>query len=176
MSLYQAYEEGRWDVQHRGQMPWLNGDGDGMQNEPEDEREARRRTLTGVITETWPPGVSAAEALPGQTIDERKICAEVEDDVGVAYAWAVVYEPSYTHAVTGTEMVSETLRTVGLAHQQGNRYCARHPGFNEIGIYRIIIYASDWDGLQSRPHILEVVVGEEKGDRYQVYLPLVMRE
>jgi hypothetical protein len=56
--------------------------------------------------------------------------------------------------------------------QGEDRYCVRHPDFDELGTYRIVVSAVDNENLQARPTTLELTTG--KG--YQVYLPLVLRE
>ena len=69
-NLYQAYEEGLWSTGHLGQTPWLNGDADARHNEPEDNQEARRRTLTGIDLNLWTPSVGAINVTPGDGAGE----------------------------------------------------------------------------------------------------------
>ncbi len=159
MNLFQAYEEGKWATAHLGQVPWLNGDDDTIQLEPEDKKEARRRTLTRIDTRVWAPTVEDVQVSPGLYADERTFCARVQDDGAVETVWALIYEPSYQPPDPGSEeMVQETPRTAMLSHREEITYCARHPGFNEVGDYQVIVYARDKDDLHSRPYVLKVSV------------------
>jgi hypothetical protein len=56
--------------------------------------------------------------------------------------------------------------------QGADRYCVRHPDFDELGTYRIVVSAVDNENLQARPTTLEVATGAEQ----RVYLPLVLRQ
>ena len=72
-------------------------------------------------------------------------------------------------------MVRETLPTVMLLNQGDGWYAADYAAFNEVGAYRVVVYAEDNEDLGARPSALEVVV-EPAGPLYErVYLPLVVR-
>jgi uncharacterized repeat protein (TIGR01451 family) len=176
-NLYQASQEGVWAVAHLRetifpQTPWVNGDGDAVPNEPEDIQAARRRTLTGLNADLWAPRIVTITVEAGATPDERVLCAEVTDDQRVDEVWGIVYAPSYTPPDPGAEIVTEIPRSVSLRPRGDDLYCALHPGFDELGAYRIVVSAVDNENLQARPTTLELTTG--KG--YRVYLPLVLRE
>jgi hypothetical protein len=175
MSLHDSFEEGKGAAHARGQIPWLDDDGDGSPNETEDGQEAAVRgfayagTLAG---EKWPPYVVRAEVGPveGST---AVITAEVKDDENVLSVWAVVYKPSYTPPEPGPEMVQETLPTVTLLDQDKDEvYTGLYEGFDEIGEYRVVVYAVDNEELEGRPKEVKVSTGQG----YEVYLPLVLRQ
>ena len=48
-------------------------------------------------------------------------------------------------------------------------YAGIYTGFNEAGVYRLVIYAEDSGGNLSQPGVLEVRT------KWPVYLPLVLR-
>ncbi len=175
-SLYGAFNEGKWAVEqaHPDQTPWLDDDGDGWPNESEDGLEAQKRGFAYAGTfsdEKWPPYIVWAQV--GE-VEERKgtIKAEVRDDRGVLSVWAVIYKPSYEPPAPEDtdELVQEDLPTVMLLDTNGDGvYTAVYEGFDEVGEYRIVVYAVDGDGLGARPREIKVRVGR------RVYLPLVLR-
>ena len=175
-SLYASFQTARWAVQAaKGgmQTPWLDDDGDGMANGPADGEEAARRGFAfagTLVGEEWPPYV--VQGVEPSTIDRGQgvIQAEVRDDEGVKRVWAVIYPPSYQPPETGEELIQEVLPTIVLRDQGGDWYGATYTGFDEIGTYRVVVYAEDDDGLEARPLAIEVTTG------WAVYLPLVMRQ
>jgi hypothetical protein len=85
-------------------------------------------------------------------------------------AWATIYKPSYL-LPTGDEMVQETLPTVMLLDQDGDHiYTGLYERFNEIGEYRIVIYAVDGESLRGRPRVIKARTG------WPVYLPVVVKQ
>jgi len=176
MSLYSSFEEGKWTVQqaHPGQTPWLDDDGDGMPNEAEDGQEAQRRGFAyagTLVEEEWPPYVVWAQVRDVED-GEGVIEAEVRDDQGVGFVWAVVYKPSYEapDPEETEEMPQENLPTVTLLDQNGDDvYTGLYGGFDEVGEYRVVVYAVDNEELQGRPKEMVVRTG------WLVYLPVVLR-
>ena len=173
-SLYGGFQSALWAAQaaYPGQTPWIDDDGDGVANESADGEDAARRgfafagTLPG---EEWPPYV--VQGMEPSKIDQGQgvIRAEVRDDEGVKRVWAVIYAPSYQAPETDDELVREMLPTIVLLDQGGDWYGATYTGFNEVGVYRVVIHAEDDDGREARPLAVEVWTG------WQVYLPLVLR-
>jgi hypothetical protein len=104
--------------------------------------------------------------------DEGVIEAQVEDDQGVLGVWAVVYKPSYEppDPEEVKEMPQEDLPTVMLLDlDRDGVYSGVYEGFNEVGEYRLVVYAVDGEGLEGRPKQVEVTTG------WQVYLPMVLK-
>jgi len=175
-SLYAGFQTAQWavwSVHCDQQTPWLDDNGDGIADE-EDGQEAARRgfafagTLAG---EEWPPYIVQApgptEVERGQGVIQAKVLDD--DEEGVKRVWAVIYPPSYQPPEPGEEMPQETLPTIVLLDQGNDWYGATYTGFDEMGVYRVVIYAEDGDGLEARPLAIEVRTG------WAVYLPLVMR-
>jgi hypothetical protein len=174
-SLYAGFQTARWAVQsaHPDQTPWLDDDGDGIANETGEGQEAARRGFTFAGTlgdEAWPPYVvqatGPAEVEQGQGV----IRAEVRDDERVRRVWAVIYPPSYQPPESGEEMPQENLPTIVLLDQGSDWYGATYTGFDEVGVYRVVVYAEDDGGLEARPLAIEVRTG------WQVNLPLVLKQ
>ena len=180
LSLYNSFEEARWAAEkaHPDQTPWLDDDGDGVWDRSADGQEAARRGFaykgTFAAEERWPPYVVWARVRDVEG-DEGVIEAQVEDDQGVNFVWAVVYKPSYTppDPTETEEMPQEDLPTATLLDNDSDGiYSAVYPGFDETGEYRVVIYAVDDDDWQGRPKEVTVSTGQQ----HQVYLPLVLRE
>jgi len=173
-SLCDSFQAALWAAQsaHLHQTPWLDDDGDGVANEEEDGQEAAQRgfgyagTLAGDI---WPPYIVQADGPADIDQGRGTIRARVLDDERVSHVWVVVYPPSYRPPQGGDEMIRESVLTVMLLDQGGGWYGATYTGFDEIGSYRVVIYAEDNDGFEARPLALEVRTG------WAVYMPLVLR-
>ncbi len=176
LSLYSSFAEGRESAQkaHPDQIAWLDDDGDGRPNEPEDGQIAQRRGFAYAGTfpdnNTWPPFIAWARG-PARVNDGRGLIeAEVRDDRNVLSVWATVYRPSYVPPPPGEELVVEILPTVTLLDPNHDGvYTAEYERFDEGGEYRIVIYAVDDQGLQGRPREVKVRAGE------RVFLPLLWR-
>jgi hypothetical protein len=169
LSLYSAFEDARYA--HLLQTPWIDDNGNGIANDPTDGQEAARRGFgyAGTLAnEQWPPYIARAEVGPvvkGRAV----ITAEIRDDKSVLNAWATVYRPSY-QLPAGEEMVQETLPTFMLTDPNGDHlYTGIYEVFNEVGEYRVALYAVDGEGLQGRLKSVTVRTG------WTVYLPLVRK-
>jgi hypothetical protein len=180
LSLFGSFQEAQWDAEtaHLDQISWLDDDGDGLPNGGGDGLEASRRGFayagTFAAEEKWPPYIVWAQVRDLQD-DEGVIEAEVRDDQRVDFVWAVIYEPSYTPPDPDVteEMPQEVLSTVTLLDlDHDNIYSARYEGFDEVGEYRLVIYATDNEDLDARPRAVELVTGVS----WEVYLPLVVRD
>lgn len=174
-SLYQSFENARWATQaaYPHQTPWLDDDGDGLPNQPDDGQVAATRGFAYAGTfsgDVWPPHIFAAVGPSGITQGQGVIRAEVQDDEQVDRVWAVIYPPSYRPPESGEELVSEVLPTIVLQVQGNNQFAATYTGFDELGVYRIVVYAEDDGGREARPVAVEVRTG------WGVYLPLVARQ
>ncbi len=99
--------------------------------------------------------------------DAGEIWAQVQDDVEVRWAWAVVYPPSWEPPPPGDELAAEppplTLQPRGL-----DWYAGLYAGLDEVGMYRIVVYAEDQDGQSARPKELQVQ------GCWPMHLPLVI--
>jgi uncharacterized repeat protein (TIGR01451 family) len=172
MSLAEAFDEGANTATQANpaQIAWLDGDGNGVPNEEADYQAAALRGFVFAGTfadDKWPPYVRQFEV---RNLDQGQgqIWAEVRDDQGVTGVWAVVYPPSYRPSTSGDELVPSPL-PVALFSQGNNQYGVLYPSFDEIGEYRIVIYAQDYEGLQARPKEILVWTG------WPVYMPAILR-
>ena len=82
---------------------------------------------------------------------------------------AVIYPPSYQPPDSDEALVYETLPAIVLAEQGDDRYAAVYPGFDEMGVYRIVVHAEDDEGLAARPVAVEVQAA------HGLYLPVLLR-
>jgi len=144
----------------RIQEPWLDADGDGVPNQPNDFILAslrgfnQARTLGDTLT---PPQIT--RGIPPTEITENvgTIGAEIGGDKSVDDVWAVVYPPSYEAPETGAELVAaEDLDIIFLNNKGGNIYEGIYRNFVEDGAYRIVIHADDDDRLVAEPQVIEV--------------------
>lgn len=173
MSLRNAFGEAQWatELAHPDQTPWLDDNGDATPNTQQDGLEAAQRGFAYAGTfavQNWPPYVADAE-LREQEGSSGQIWAQVLDDEGVKWAWAVVYPPSYKAEQASDELLPEPV-PIPLLDRGNHWYAIEHNSFDERGTYRILIYAEDNAEAQSRPRLLTVKTGQA------VYLPLVMRK
>ena len=173
-SLYQSFQTARWATQvaFPYQTPWLDDNGNSIANETNEGGEAAQRgfAFAGTLAdEVWVPYIVQAEEPPEIENGQGVLRAQVRDNERVKRVWAVVYPPSYQSPTDNEELIHEVLPTIVLQNQGGEWYAATYVGFNEVGSYRVVIYAEDDDGLEARPVVIEMRTGGE------VYLPLIVR-
>jgi hypothetical protein len=175
MSLQGAFNEakGAAYLAHPDQTSWLDDDGDASPNTAQDGQEAARRgfAFAGTLAEfPWAPYIVEVEI---RNLDlehaEGEIWAQVVDDERVHYAWAVVYPPSYRPSESSEELVDEPV-AYQLLDRGSDWRAITYNKFDEVGEYRILIYAEDDGGLLARPRLVAVRTG------WLVYLPAVLRE
>jgi hypothetical protein len=170
LSLKGAFEEAVWALEqaHPLQTPWLDDTGDGVHNTPQDGAQALERGLTCALgpSDKWPPYIAQAEMRLASG-GRGEIWAEVWDDKEVKDVWAVVYPPSWEPPEPGDEIV-EGPPPITLHPRADQWYAGTYGEFNEIGTYRIVIYAEDYEELQARPK--EIKAPE------LIYLPLILKQ
>ncbi|MCL4830791.1 MAG: hypothetical protein KJZ86_00070 [Caldilineaceae bacterium] len=175
-SLYTAFDEARQAVRYLiEQQPWLDDDGDGRYSRTQDGKEAARRSFANVgslsATVRWPPHIQ--EAVVNLDSGGRgTVKAKVVDDVGVDEVWAVVYPPSYAPPANADEMApSPPPLTLRRESGASDWYSGLYGQFDQMGAYRVVIYAQDSeaDGLLSRPWEMAVTTG------WQIFLPGIQR-
>jgi hypothetical protein len=166
-SSYQKAAEAA-QIANPAQAPWIDSNGNGIPNEAEDLAIAAQRGFAyrGTLSDYhWPPHI--ARVVPPPTINAGRglIRADVRDDVRVAHVWAIIYPPSYQPIEESEALVQEALPTIKLLDQGNNWFGAYYNGFDESGVYRIVIFAEDTHGYQARPTELFVRTG------YTLFLP-----
>ncbi|MCL4831426.1 MAG: hypothetical protein KJZ86_03260 [Caldilineaceae bacterium] len=173
--VFQSFVEAQLSVKgiRSIQDPWLDANGNGIPNELEDMLIARQRGFQnpGSFDDRWPPLIYTATGP--QQITNRRGVIEAEVRLPpfkqIQSVWAVVYPPSYAPPEPGAELIPEPDSSLLLAHQGNGIYRATYAGFDEAGLYRIVVYAQDRDGLNARP----VVVDAQNG--YPLFLPQLQR-
>jgi hypothetical protein len=174
-SLYNGFQSARAAVQiaYPDQTPWLDDDGNGIANETTDGQEAQRRgfTYAGTFDSRWPPYVAQVSGPAVAPNGQGTIRAQILDDPDswIRRVWLVVYPPSYQPPSPGERLVNQTLPGAVLQDQGGGWYAVTYTGFTERGVYRVVLFAEDSDGLEARGVALTVHVGPAG------FLPLVMR-
>jgi alpha-tubulin suppressor-like RCC1 family protein len=177
-SLFGAYAEARavglaWPF---AQSVWLDDNGNGVANEPTDGQVAQQRgfAFAGSLAPTWeaePPYIAWVQ--PPLTIANRR--GEIRAFPRTASAnldvWAVIYDPTYSPPPPSETLPVDTSRaTIRLEDlDKDGVYSGLFAGFDQLGVYRIVVYAVDDSRLQSRPKQALVTVGS------QLFLPLVRR-
>jgi len=154
------------------QEPWLDGNGNHIPNEPEDVTLASQRAAgypDKAASDTWAPYVVTVQGPPKITERHGVIQAEVRDDKHVRRVWAVIYAPSYQPPASGFELVPETLPTIVLQSQGNDKFSGEYPGFDELGTYRVAVYAEDDDNLIAQPKVITISNGS------RIFLPIVKR-
>ncbi len=173
-SLYSSFQSARWAVQAAQpyQTPWLDDNGNGIPNELLDGQEAQQRgfNFAGTLAaDNWPPYIVQVTTPITVTQGQGLIRAKVFDNDLVSQVSAVIYAPSYQRPATSERLISETLPTLQLLDQGDDWYAATYTGFDEIGVYRVIVYAADDAGAEARPVAIEVRTG------WEVFLPISIK-
>lgn len=174
-SLYSAFQTAAWAVQATGnpQEPWLDGNGNGIPNEPADQAEAARRGFAyagTLLDDRWPPYIAQADPVGIDRAGRGRLRVEVRDDVRAQRVWALIYPPSYQPPEEQEDLVWENVASVNL-FREGNTdwFGTSYPGFIEQGAYRVVYYAEDGEGLSARP------LAVQASRAGAVYLPLIVR-
>lgn len=170
---------GREPMQQR-QEPQLDANGNGVANEPADIT-LSTQFKAGYDEQAQPPNLEPyveQAQLPASIVDQHGVIqAMVHDDQAVKRVWAVIKPPSYQPPASSAELVPEALPTIVLLEQSKTpsadgytaTFAAEYPGFDELGLYQVAVYAEDDQGLVSKPKVIEVRSG------HQFFLPLVRR-
>ncbi len=149
------------------QEPWLDGNGNGIPNEPADVILATQHN-TDNEAQGWAPYIVSVQ--PFTVVNRRGILqAVVRDDKKVRRVWAVITPPSYRPPQQSSELVAESLPTIVLNAQGNDTFAAEYPGFDELGLYRIAVYAEDEENLIAQPKVIALNNGSK------VFLPTVTR-
>ena len=149
------------------QNPQIDGNGNGIGNEPADLEIAR---ALKVGNETKSAGdipyigsVSPAQTLNGQA-SARIYAAGVTDADGISRVWAVITPPGYSSASPDSPVTD--LPILELASVGGSRYEGTYSGFSVSGTYNIAVYAMDGGSVISLPRTTEVSQGAQNTALY----------
>lgn len=169
------------EPQERRQIPQLDADGNGIANEPGDitlSTEHKAGYIEQGQTPNLEPYVEQVQSPSAITNQQGRIQAIVQDDQAVKRVWAVIQAPSYHRPTNSAELVPEALPSLSLLEQNKTTtpagfvgtFAADYSSFTEIGVYQIMVYAEDQQGLVSKPKLLAVRTGT------QLFLPLVRHD
>lgn len=176
-SLYAAFDQARSVAYgfHPDQRAWLDDTGDGFADGRDGGESQRRGFLVAGSLSSAPEPPYIAWAHGPDSIQDRRglLSAWVRDDTTPPQlnVWAVVYEPDYIPPTSSDELVvEEGLPTLRLQDGDGDGvYTGLYTGFDQMGTYRIVVYATDEDGQLSRPREVMVTTG------WRVFVPGLMR-
>jgi hypothetical protein len=155
---------------HADQTPWIDVNGNGIPNEPEDHI---NEETGGIVPseEQWPPYIASAGLAREIQQGSGEIAASVSDDSGVQFVWATIYAPSYTPPPATEAMAHSSVPTIVLLKQSAGQYNGLYTNFNEAGTYRVVVHAMDNDGLDAQPVEFTIQTQPQPA----LYLPLVMK-
>jgi streptogramin lyase len=143
------------------QNPMLDGNGNGVGNETEDEDFAQNLFI-GNGTEIQGHAPLIGDVSPDQVINEANsaplFADNVTDEDGIARVWAVIRPPGYQQGSTNNPVWD--LPSTDLLPVDGNpgRYEVTYQFFSIEGTYQIAIYAMDRAGNTAVPRITSVSV------------------
>jgi hypothetical protein len=174
ISFYNSFQIARWATQGAhgvAQLPWLDDDGDGNPNEPEDGKLAQKRGFgfAGNIADSFAPFIVEVTHTLNLAAQQVAVSATITDNTGLSRAWATIYPPGYNVGGASSELLPDTAPTVTLMATSSMSYSASLGSFNRLGLYRIVINAEDLNGLRAQPVAFDVRTG------WGLYLPLVRR-
>ena len=147
------------------QTPWIDDNGNGIPNEPEDGKEAARRGFGFAGTfghEVWRPYIPELTILPpvnGEVTIETSVENDYDQD-SISQVVAVLYPPSFTPPTVATGELVDTsqLTQINLTEVSPGRYQAKTV-LPEMGSYKIVVYAKDADGALSNPKTVNFING-----------------
>ena len=148
------------------QTPWMDDNGDGASTS-NDGTVAQARYVAGFLGAS-PPGITSAKVkLTGSNGELTARIQEGGEDVTLV--WAAIYAPSFTEPTDTTLSLGvPTLKLDPVVGQPGTFRALYPNGFDEAGIYRVVFYAQDRQGLQAQPAAV-ILRGS------QLYLPFINR-
>ncbi len=141
------------------QDAFLDGNGDGSPNTPEDNDSARNVYIgNGTAVTGDAPIIENVSFEESPERNSGLLYADgVSDQDGVARVWAVIRDPNYMPG-TGTDPIRELpyseLKPVG----ETRRYEDTYSSFDKEGTYRVAVYARDGKGNNSSPKEITLAV------------------
>lgn len=174
MSLFSSFQEAKWAVAqaHPHQTPWLDDNGNGVPNEPDDGLVAAGRSFAyaGTLIDPllWPPHIEWAGV--DQAEGQIRASLQVPSEKVISQTWALIYPPSYEPPQSEEEMVQVNVPQVDLADPDGDGVYEAAYNFTESGQYRVVVYAVDNLGLNARPRQAKAGLGAE-----EIYLPMILK-
>jgi hypothetical protein len=171
-NVYAAFEHARQAVEEATRMyqtPWIDDNGDAVAD-GWDGQLARRLGLANSPSEEEPVVLSTTVQFFGEATGVIAVLAR--DNTGVDRVWAEIYPPSFVEPAPGRDFETPELDIprVDLQDPDGDDvYSVIYTHFDESGLYRVVVYASDEAGYLAAPQGMGVRIG------LTVYVPLVLR-
>ncbi|MDG1113559.1 MAG: Ig-like domain-containing protein, partial [Pseudomonadales bacterium] len=158
-NLEQAYRQAK-SVMRRYQVALVDGDGDGLPDEEIDYQIAGTVTLgRGAVSAAFEPqivGVSLPQSIGGGTV-ATIVVDKVTTVNQLARVWAVILPPGYQNGDPDAPVLDAI--EVELSATGDGQYAVTFDDFGTEGIYQIILYAKDGQGLISEPGYTQVAKG-----------------
>lgn len=167
--LMTAFEQAKQAVQatNLNQQPWVDDNGDGVANN-QDGALARSRGLNGAFA-----GSAPVIDLANVTIDEKgtgKIIAQIRDDFGIDKVWVQIFEPGFVEPPPTTDGSIPVLNTPILyLDPDTSETFQQSYSFTKTGVYRLVVYATDFDSNSALPYTILMVNGND------VFLPMIVK-
>lgn len=134
------------------QTPWLDDNGNGIPNDPEDGLIASQRGFNfagSFSSELWEPYIKQVDPVEPAG-GYATVRTRVLDDIGVESVTAIVYPPSYVPPTEGDRLEVEPFEPITLTTSGDGFYTATVPLY-EVGTYTVVFSAIDGQALQARP-------------------------
>lgn len=177
-SLYTSFQLAQQAAKayHPEQTAWLDGNGNGIPNEPDDYTVAAQRgfDIAGTLSELWPPFIAEVTGPTTVANGQGLLRAVVNDDKVVRHVWAAIYPPTYVPPSTGDALVRDeddlAITRIKLELRGDGAFSSLYNGFTQAGAYRVVFFAEDDDGLGAQPVTLNVTMTLP-----QIFLPIIER-
>lgn len=144
------------------QTPWLDDNGNGTPNDPEDGVVAAARSFgfAGTFSPPiWEPSITKHDPV-AQRDDGAEIRVQVKDDRNVTNVRAYLSPPSYIPPdPSGERLVIDDRRRLQLTPTENGYYEVTFCP-DELGTWSVSVEATDNDGLTSRPRVITFEVTE----------------
>ncbi|MEM7531397.1 MAG: C13 family peptidase [Chloroflexota bacterium] len=167
---------------YRSQEPWIDADGDGIPNEANDIAHVSLRSFAHAwsLGSEWPPYIANVHPMAHPRSNVIHFQAEVRhefDNSAIDDVWAVVYPPSYLNTDTSpadgdgvlNDDILDMIEFSAESDDANALFVESYAGFNEMGVYRVVVHARDNKGLHAQPVTVEI------DTTHRIFLPTVSR-
>jgi hypothetical protein len=162
--LYDAFSAGK-SMMAADQTSLLEADGDGIPNTKNDKSLAGKIIIgRGRTAASVPPqigGVSEEQTLENGETAATLRAVNVSPSGSIARVWAVIIPPDYSQGAADVPVTNLPVAELEDTDNDGT-YEAVYENFGQAGIYKIIIYAEDTQGVCSLPVQTAVIQTEGK--------------
>jgi len=173
-NLRDAFQEARSELALRkrlfgNQTPQLDADGDGVTNEDEDMSALESKYIDGNYESEGSPAElpEVIQVCEDQELNEGEneaaIWAIVSSTSEISRVWGTIVPPDFAESTSETEsfLSDANLLTIDLKFGENDKYEAVLEGLDKAGIYTLLIYAENAEGV-SIPMITLITVPEKQ--------------